>query len=96
VKSWLIVRLTARGDLAPHRLDDVHLRDIRFTQIQNAASGKLPRSGRGIVENHAHDFNVGKNWGRSMTAGDYLAAAVLIALIVWGAMGVLTQDKFRL
>jgi hypothetical protein len=31
-----------------------------------------------------------------MTAGDYVAAAVLIALILLGVKGVLTQDKFRL
>jgi hypothetical protein len=31
-----------------------------------------------------------------MTAGDYVAAAVLIVLILWGVKGVLTQDKFRL
>jgi hypothetical protein len=31
-----------------------------------------------------------------MTAGDYVAAAVLIALILWGVKGVLMQDKFRL
>jgi hypothetical protein len=31
-----------------------------------------------------------------MTAGDYVAAAVLIVLILWGVKGILTQDKFRL
>lgn len=34
--------------------------------------------------------------GRAMTAGDYFAAAILIALILWGVKGVLPQDKFRL
>jgi hypothetical protein len=38
----------------------------------------------------------GDRWGRGMTAGDYLAAAVLIPLIVWGVKGLLTQDKFKL
>jgi hypothetical protein len=35
-------------------------------------------------------------WGRAMTAGEYVAAAVLIVLILWGVKGILTQDKFRL
>jgi hypothetical protein len=30
-----------------------------------------------------------------MTA-EYVAATVLILLIVWGVTGILTQDKFRL
>jgi len=54
-----------------------------------------PRSRRGIVANREHDVRRGK-WGRVMTAGDYVAAAVLIVLILWGVKGVLTQDKFRL
>jgi hypothetical protein len=40
--------------------------------------------------------DVGINWGRAMAAGDYLAAAVLIALILWGVKGVITLDKFKL
>lgn len=31
-----------------------------------------------------------------MTAGDYVAAAVLVVLILWGVKGILMQDKFRL
>jgi hypothetical protein len=31
-----------------------------------------------------------------MSAGDYVAAAVLIVLILWGVTGLLRQDKFRL
>ncbi len=34
--------------------------------------------------------------GACMTIGEYVAAAVLIVLIVWGVKGVLMQDKFRL
>jgi hypothetical protein len=38
----------------------------------------------------------GKIWGRAMSAGDYVVAAALIMLILWGVKGILTQDKFRL
>jgi hypothetical protein len=31
-----------------------------------------------------------------MTAADYVAAAMLIVLIVWGGTGMLTKDKFTL
>jgi hypothetical protein len=31
-----------------------------------------------------------------MTAGEYVAAAMMIVLILWGLKGILTQDKFRL
>ena len=34
--------------------------------------------------------------GSVMTAGEYIAAAVLIVLILWGVKGMLTQEKFRL
>jgi hypothetical protein len=31
-----------------------------------------------------------------MSIGDYVAAAVLMVLILWGVAGILAQDKFRL
>jgi hypothetical protein len=31
-----------------------------------------------------------------MSAGEYIAAAVLIVLTVWGVRGVLLQHKFKL
>jgi len=55
----------------------------------------LPRSGRRIVANREHDPMRDK-WGHAMTAGEYVAAAVLIVLILCGVKGILTQDKFRL
>jgi hypothetical protein len=44
----------------------------------------------------ASTIGAGKIWGRAMTAGDYVAAAALIVLILCGVKGILTQDKFRL
>jgi hypothetical protein len=44
----------------------------------------------------ASTIGAGKIWGRAMSAGDCVAAAALIMLILWGVMGILTQDKFRL
>ena len=38
----------------------------------------------------------GDQRGRAMTAGEYVAAAVLIVLVLWGVKGILTQKKFRL
>jgi hypothetical protein len=31
-----------------------------------------------------------------MSIGDYVAAAVLMVLILWGVAGILAQDKFTL
>jgi hypothetical protein len=31
-----------------------------------------------------------------MTAGEYVAAAALVVLILWGMKGILMRDKFRL
>jgi len=44
----------------------------------------------------ASTIGAGKIWGRAMSAGDYVAAAALVVLILWGVKGILTQDKFRL
>jgi hypothetical protein len=41
-------------------------------------------------------FRSGDKRGRAMTAGEYVAAAALIVLILWGVKGILMQDKFRL
>ncbi len=46
--------------------------------------------------NREHDCRGESMLGACMTIGEYVAAAVLIVLIVWGVKGVLMQDKFRL
>jgi hypothetical protein len=77
---------------------------MRTIQIYTAALLTLEKGGwacGGILSTHAEELpriastipngaNIKR--GRAMTAGDYLAAAVLIA----GGTELLTQDKFRL
>jgi len=43
-----------------------------------------------------HDCRGDSMMGRGMSIGDYVAAAVLMALILSGVAGILAQDKFTL
>jgi hypothetical protein len=64
--------------------------------MQGAALEKCPDQVADMSRIAGTILSVGINWGRAMTAGDYFAAAVLIALILWGVKAVLTQEKFTL
>jgi hypothetical protein len=47
--------------------------------------------------NREHDCDGDSTgWGHGMAIGDYVAAAVLIMLVLRGVAGILAQDKFRL
>jgi hypothetical protein len=43
-----------------------------------------------------HDRRGDSMRGRGMSIGDYVAAAVLMVLILWSVAGILAQDKFTL
>jgi hypothetical protein len=54
---------------------------------------KLPDSRRGIGAMASRISDMGIKPGAIMTIAEYLAATVLIALIVWAALGLLMQES---
>jgi Fe2+ transport system protein FeoA len=54
---------------------------------------KLPGSRRGIGAMASRISDMGIKPGAIMTITEYLAATVLIALIVWAALGLLMQES---
>ena len=59
----------------------------------HAHAEKLPCSRRGIDAMRSRILDRGIERGAIMTIAEYLAATALIALIVWGVLGLLMQES---
>lgn len=82
-------------DPTNHFYNDHVARDSTFSETESAALEEMPDQVADLSRIASTILGVGI-LGRAMTAGDYFAAAILIALILCGVKGVLPQDKFRL